>query len=266
MHDFSNLLHQSQPPALSVIRAGHWDATAGKDYPVHRHTVWELAYYRAGHVECSIDNHIFDGRPGVLVVIPPGTMHGDIARTAYQNVWIQFETPDLAWPRMCVDDPANTIGSLCTAIVREFEEQGLNYAEITTLLLWQLHFLLQRMQERPRISAAEQLVRHVEIIVAERYHIPLRLKEIAQEIGTSETYLRAQFVRLRRRTPSQHIQAERVKHALALLQTSTQTLESIAEYCGYNSASHLTRHIKRVTGQTPGTLRGQVSYTLPAAE
>src|SRR5687767_3751147 len=107
MHDFSNLLHQSQPPALRVIRAGQWDAAAGRDYPIHRHTLWEIAYYRAGHVECSIGNHMFDGRPGVLLVIPPGAMHGDIARTAYQNIWIQFEAPDLAWPRMCVDDHEN---------------------------------------------------------------------------------------------------------------------------------------------------------------
>ncbi len=266
MHESSNLLHQSQPPALNVIRAGHWDAVAGNDYPDHRHTLWELAYYFAGHVACSIGNHLFDARPGILLVIPPGTMHGDIARTAYQNVWIQFEAPDLAWPRMCVDDSEHTIGRLCAAIVREFNEQGLNYAEMTTLLLWQLHILLQRMQEQPKISAAEQLVRHVESIVAERYHIPLRLKEIAQEVGTSDTYLRAQFVRLRSRTPSQHVQAVRVKHALALLQTSTLTLESVAECCGYNSASHLTRHIKRATGQTPGALRGQIFHGVTVLE
>src|SRR5215203_1076850 len=99
MHDFSNLLHQSQPPALNVLRACHWDANAGKDYPAHRHSLWELTYYRAGHVDSSIGNHMFDGRQGVMLVIPPGTLHGDTARTAYKNVWIQFEGTDLGWPR-----------------------------------------------------------------------------------------------------------------------------------------------------------------------
>src|SRR3954454_16748836 len=261
MHDLSKVLHQSQPPTLRVIRAGRWDAAAGRDYPVHQHTLWEMAFYSLGHVECSIGNHVFDGRAGVLVVIPPGVMHGDIARTAYQNFWIQFEAPDLPWPRMCVDDHENTIGRLCAAIVREFEEQALNHADMTTLLLCQLLILLTRMQEQPQLSAAEQVVWHAEIIVAERFGSPLRLREIAEEIGISDTYLRAQFVRLRSRTPSQHVQAVRVKHALALLQTSTLTLESIAEFCGYNSASHLTRHIKRATGQTPGALRSQLSHS-----
>jgi AraC-like DNA-binding protein len=256
MHAFAQLLHQSQPRAFNVLRAGHWDASTGKDYPHHQHTSWEITYYRSGQVECPIGGDVYQGRPGVLLVIPPGVSHSTIARTAYQNFWIQFDGPDLAWPRMCVDSSDHTIGRLCAAIVREFQEQALGYAEMNALLLGQLYIVLSRMQEQPKMAAAEQLIRFVEIIVAERYRTPLRVNEIAREVGVSDAYLRAQFVRLRGHTPSEHVQMVRVKHALALLQTSTLTLESIAESCGYNSASHLTRHIKRATGKTPGALRG----------
>src|SRR4051794_17755174 len=129
MHNQSRFLHQSQPHELRVIRAGSWDAAAGKNYPIHRHTVWEMVFYCSGRVDCLIGNHVFDGRPGVLVVIPPGVMHGDIARTAYQSLWVQFEAPDLPWPQLCLDDHENTVGRSCSAIVREFQEQALGYAE-----------------------------------------------------------------------------------------------------------------------------------------
>ncbi len=256
MHDFSRLLHESQP-SLQVLRAGPWSAAAGNDYPLHSHQSWELVYYHAGRIDCLIEGEVHDIRPGVLYVIPPGVRHADIAHTAYKSFWIQFETPDLPWLRSYVDDLDHNIGRLCAAVVREFEERALSYSGMTTLLLWQLHIYLNRMQDAPQVSAAEQLVRHAEGIVAERIHEPLKVQEIAEEVGVSNTYLREQFVRLRGCTPSEHVQATRVKRAMQLLQQSSMTLELIADTCGYHSASHLTRHIKRATGTTPGAVRAQ---------
>jgi AraC-like DNA-binding protein len=42
-----------------------------------------------------------------------------------------------------------------------------------------------------------------------------------------------------------------VRHALNLLRTSDITIEAVALQCGYDSASHLSRHIKRATGKAP---------------
>ena len=255
MHTFSQLLHQSQPLTFNVLRAGTWEMAAGKGYPLHRHTSWEIVYYRSGYVEGLVGDDIYEGRPGVLLAIPPGVMHGELAHIATQDFWIQFDGPEIAWPRLCVDDAQHSIGQLCAAIVRECQEQPLKQDEMNALLLGQLYILLMRMAEQPKLSAAERMVRHVEIIMAERYTAPLKVNELAREVGVSDTYLRAQFVRLRGTTPSEHMQTVRVRHAVTLLQTSTLTLETIAETCGYNSASHLTRHIKRATGKTPGALR-----------
>lgn len=255
MHVISRLLHQSEPAPLRVIRAGNWEAAEGKDYPYHQHRSWELTYVRTGQIECPVGDEVFHGRPGFLLVIPPGVGHCTIARTAYQNFWIQFDGSDLDWPRFCMDTSDHTIGQLCTAMVREYETQNAGYTEMNALLLAQLYIVITRMREEPEMFAAEKLIRHVEVIVAERYRTPLKVGEIAHEVGVSDSYLRSQFVRLRGCTPSEHMQKVRVKHAIALLQASTLTLEAIADACGYNSASHLTRHIKRATGKTPGALR-----------
>ena len=173
MHDFSQLLHQSQP-TLHVLRAGPWSAAAGKDYPLHRHNSWELVYYHAGHIDCLIDDQVHDIRPGVLYVIPPGIVHSDIAHTAYKSFWIQFETPGVPWSGSYYDDPDHTIGRICAAVVREFEQRAMSYGGMSTLLLWQLHIHLNRMCDHPQPSAAEQIVRHAEGIVAERFHEPIK--------------------------------------------------------------------------------------------
>ena len=256
MHGSSKLLHGSLLPAARLISAGTWEAPVGKDFPAHQHTTWELVYYRSGNIECPIGDQVYNGQPGVLLTIPPGVVHSELARTAYTNFWVQIDAPaDMPWPRVSLDDRENTIRNVCAAIVREYREQPLGYAEMSRLLVWQFDILLQRFQEQQALSTAERLVRQVEHIVAERHATPLKLEEIAQEVGVSSAYLRAQFVRLRGRTPSAHVQAVRVSHALVLLSTSSFTLEAIAQLCGYDSASHLSRHIKRVTGETPGALR-----------
>ena len=53
-----------------------------------------------------------------------------------------------------------------------------------------------------------------------------------------------------------YLQALRVRSALGMLRNGDAGLETIADACGYDSASHLSRHIKRATGVSPGALRG----------
>jgi len=243
---------------MQVVSAGSYAAPEGKDFPPHKHVTWELAYYREGNIQCPIGDEIYLGQPGVLLATPPGITHAELARTGYVNFWVQIEAPaGVPWPRMCVDDRDQTLGHVCAALVREHREQALGHAEMGTLLVKQLDILLRRVQEQRQLSAAERLVRQVEHIVAERHGTPFRVQEIAREVGVSPTYLRTQFVRLRGLPPREHVQAVRARHALSLLRNSTLTLEAIAEICGYDSASHLSRHIKRVTGETPGSLRGK---------
>ncbi len=83
------------------------------------------------------------------------------------------------------------------------------------------------------------------------------IADVAREIGISPSGLRSLFSRHRAGTPMAYLQAIRVQHALGIIRNSNLSLEAVAHACGYDSASHLSRHVKRVTGQSPGTLRGR---------
>jgi transcriptional regulator GlxA family with amidase domain len=67
--------------------------------------------------------------------------------------------------------------------------------------------------------------------------------------------LRAYFARLRGCSPLAYVQKVRLQHAWMFLTTSDITLDRIAELSGYDSASHLSRHVKRACGKSPGSLR-----------
>jgi AraC-like DNA-binding protein len=256
MHKTLDLLHQAPESASGSLHVGMYEAPAGQDFPPHQHPVWELVYYRAGRIGCVVDRETFEGYPGLLVLTPPRTVHAELAWTAYANTYLTIDLPrEYPWPLLCIDDAANTISHIFTQLFGEYHGNSAHRREMLNALILQLDVLLSRWRRQESLSREERLISEVERLMAERFACPLSIQQIAREVGIAPSTLRTQFARARGKTPSSHLQEIRVRHALYLLRTSDITLESVAGQCGYDSASHLSRHIKRATGKSPGSLR-----------
>jgi AraC-like DNA-binding protein len=244
--------------SFRFVNAGTHEAAEGAHLPPHQHPIWELVYYRTGFPTCPLGDQVFACEPGMLLITPPRTTHSEFAWTAYSTYWITIDAPESTpWPTLALDDAERTIGHVCTAMVREARGRAPGSEQMLALLVEQLDLLLQRAQEQRSLSSSERLVRNAEQIIEERYATPLLIKDVAREVGVSRSYLRSQFVHLRGYTPMAYLQMVRVRRTLALLHHSTLTLETIANMCGYDSASHLSRMVRRATGKSPGTLRRQ---------
>lgn len=254
MHRTGNVLHKSPHPLFSFTNAGEWSARKGADFPAHKHTFWELVYYRSGSISVSVENEWFDVSPRMVLITPPQTFHSEIARTAYSNFFIGIDAPpDFPWPRVCFDSDDHEFEKVCGAIVNEWRSARPHREAMLSLLLSQLTILLQRHADQ--VSPAETLVRKAEQIIARSFAARPLIEDIARETGTSVSSLRAHFSRLRKRSPLEHLQAIRAEHALTLLRTSNLTLDAVAEMSGYHSASHLSRHVKYATSISPGKFR-----------
>jgi AraC-like DNA-binding protein/quercetin dioxygenase-like cupin family protein len=261
MHKRAKALHESPKTegerGLELVAAGAYAAPQGKDYPPHQHTVWEVVYYREGNIRCPIGDAVYIGQPGTVLATPPGTVHAEIARTAYANFFIQIAAPtETPWPVLAYDDAAGTFGHLCAALVREMREQASNRDALTALLLAQLDIHLRRRSHPvTEDSEAERIVRQAERLIEERNAEPLRIAEVARTVGVSPSTLRAYFTERRGVSPRDYLRAARARRAIALLRTSDLTLDAVAHLTGYDSASHLSRHVRQVTGVSPGMLR-----------
>lgn len=254
MHKSLDLLHQAPVYSLSLLHVGTYEAPAGQNFPPHQHPVWELVYYRAGHIGCVVGDETFEGYPGLLVATPPQTVHAELAWTAYANTYMTIDLPrEYSCPLICDDDASNSIGHVFNSLFAEYHGNSAHRTEMINALLLQLNVLLLRRQEL--VPRQERLIDEVERLMAERFSAPLSIQQIAREVGIAPSTLRAQFARVRGKTPSAYLQEIRVRHALNLLRTSDITIEAVALQCGYDSASHLSRHIKRATGKSPGSLR-----------
>lgn len=254
MHRTRNELHKTPNPLFGFTSAGEWNARKGKHFPPHTHTYWEIVYYRSGNIGAMIGDELFEVSPRTVLITPPQTLHSEIAHTAYSNFYIGIDAPaEFPWPRVCFDSDGDDFHRICAAIVKEWSASRLQRAAMLSSLLNQLVIMIQRAAEQ--VSPAEALVRRAEQIINQNFAARPLIKDIAQEVGASVSSLRAHFSQVRKCSPMDHLHSVRVRHALSLLETSTLTLDVIAEMCGYHSSSHLSRHVKMVTSYSPGVFR-----------
>jgi AraC-like DNA-binding protein len=252
MQKATAVMHKS--PRL--LGAGVHTARPGKDYPSHAHTSWELVYYVRGRITCPIGDETYAATPGTVLLTPPQTWHAELSRTGYTNRFLQVDaTAGHPWPRVCFDDGDRTLGRVFDALVRESAQPATDSDRLSSLLLDELDLLLRRAAAAPPTTPAEQLVAHAERIFEERFAAGIRVGAVATELGISASGLRAAFARLRGTSPSAALQHVRLRHALGHIRNSTLPLQVIADLTGYDSVSHLSRHVKSATGSAPGALR-----------
>lgn len=251
MQEATVVMHES----LRLLGAGVHSAKPGKDYPSHAHTSWELVYYVRGRITCPVGAETYAATPGTVLLTPPRTWHAELSRTGYVNRFLQVDAGEgMPWPRICFDDGDRNLGRVFDALVRESAQPCDDSEELCSLLLSELDLLLRRAAAEP-VSVAEQLVAQAERIFEDRFAARIRVATVAAELGISPSGLRASFARLRGTSPRAALQNVRLRHALGHIRNSTLPLQTIAELTGYDSASHLSRHVKAVTGSRPGALR-----------
>lgn len=256
MHRTPEVPGVGEPPKL--FAAATYAAAAGQHYPRHQHSTWELIYYRSGHIGCVLESRTVETRPGMVLVIPPHTLHHDQAHSAYSQVYLRLERrPPLPnWPDVTFDDGERTLGYLFGALTREWRappspERG----ELLGLLVRQLDLTLCRKAHEPPEHAAEWLVREAERLFETHLRDAPTVEVLAAELAVAPSTLRAHFARLRGHSPTQYLQQLRLERALELIRGSSLNLDEIAGLCGYYSASHLGRNVKKATGQSPGRFR-----------
>ncbi|MDR3707782.1 MAG: AraC family transcriptional regulator [Capsulimonadaceae bacterium] len=256
MHEAHKIVHKSPSELIEFCGGGSYSAAKGEDFPPHKHSVWELVYYRSGHIRCPVGITQYAGVPGLLLITPPQTVHAEIASTAYSNYFVQLIAHfDPGWPVAVHDDPSLGLQPLFAAIARELTGNHPYRPDLLALLGAQLNLILRRARLQTTATPAEALVMRAEAIMEERFRSSLRIADVAAEIGCSPSALRAYFATCRQSTPRAYLQDVRLRNAVAFLRNSSLTVQAVADQCGFDSASHLSRCIKKATGASPGRLR-----------
>jgi AraC-like DNA-binding protein len=238
------------------MNAGLYRAAKNADMPLHQHKYWELVYYCSGAVDCLVEDTKRPGQAGLYWLTPPGINHGENAVTAYACYWIALDYPASGdWPLFLQDDERQHVERVCQQIVFEFDGKSAGRERMLELLGEQVRMLIDRASSEKILAPAEQSILRAERWMEEHCAQPLAIREVARESGVSISGLRKYFHTLRGCSPRDHLRRVRFDKAMKLLRTSSHKLEMVAELCGYDSASHLSRSVKEFSGRTPGQIR-----------
>lgn len=93
-------------------------------------------------------------------------------------------------------------------------------------------------------------------------HEPITVQEIAKYLNMNRSYLSTLFTRYMKLPPHDYIKLCRLTRARHLLESSTISIASIANSCGYERSESLVRAFRQQYGIAPGAYRKQKNEQL----
>jgi AraC family transcriptional regulator len=111
------------------------------------------------------------------------------------------------------------------------------------------------------VARLAPVLRLIETCCAE----PLTLRRLADAVHLHPVYFATWFRQVTGLSPHRYLARYRVQRARALLLSTDQTLDQIADATGHANRSHLTRAFRRVTGLTPSQIRRRDAPAIRAA-
>lgn len=147
--------------------------------------------------------------------------------------------------------------ALATDLLKACQQEE-RMSELPLLLLALLLARLRRQQPVPRRKhhpAVEPGVVTRVNQLAHRSNQPLGLKEIARNLGISQSHLRARFRASCGVSIGRHLRRLRLERACGLLRLTPHRVTEIADQCGFNSIYSFSRAFCAAFGQSPSVYR-----------
>lgn len=258
---------------LKVLWVARYDYQPGWVLNGHKHNYFQIIYIIAGRGDFFIDNEKRQINPGQVYFIQPGVFHGLKAdkNKVIKTLDTKFEVNDLA-----LNDRLKTI-KVCgkeTDIVNYLEkirEEGIEkkdlFEEFSSLYLYNIILMILR-EQMPEKKDLEETERHVapannpvcnEFItfIRENYSKDIKLKDIAESMGYTESYICHCFKKAGMESPMHQLYQYRIKKAEELILYSDYSLKQIASMTGFKTVHHFNRIFKKYNSLTPGEYRNK---------
>lgn len=210
--------------------------------------------------------------PGNAIVLAPNTPYSyGNPNDSYSDDWLHFELPD----HSCFEKYQKLTNQLFpiknadfyTFYIRQILWESSYGAKETTrentnaLFTVLLNHLLTDFQDQNDITAGnafqipfQNLRLSIQNSVAERHTI----KKHAKDMGINEYYFQHLYSQFFGISFQQDLIQMRIDYAKYILETSSLSIEQVAEISGYTNEVHFFRQFKQITGITPARYRKSV--------
>ncbi len=259
-----------------------WEREYGAGYGtmLHFHNYLEIGYCYHGSGRLIINDRVYRYGDQMFTVIPANIPHttisdpGNICKWEFLFIDVdsfvknEVQSLDRKWggttdflkninsrgtlkSRENHPNPAQLIRS----IIRECRKKDDYYMESLKGYIYSLLIEIIRLnEERERLSTANNLQNHIRDVIAyvdEHYAEEIRVSDMADACGLSESHFRRTFEETMNTKPVEYINLVRIDKACELITAGGHSMEEVSFIVGYQTPSTFNRNFKLLTGTTP---------------
>lgn len=245
---------------------------------LHFHNYMEIGFCYDGRGVVILDEEAVPYQGDMFTIIPKNYPHNTDSENFSYSKWeyLFVDVEELLQDvyhenKMFADELASIInnrawaaevsrspeaGGLIRNIMEEMRYKKELYAESVRGMLLSLFIHIARMNQKPSGWVKKQSVGVSQMTVAlhyigKHYAENLTIGDLAAVSHMSETNFRRVFQKAMNMTPSDYLNLVRVQGACEYMKKSTDSMEMVAEKCGFQSVSTFNRNFKKVLGMTP---------------
>lgn len=244
----------------------------------HFHNYMEIGVCYDGTGIVELDEEIIPYQPNMFTIIPKNFPHNTESENFSLNRWeylyidVEIFLRDIyednhiyaddlislinnrAWVIYTAEHPEMT--GMIRSIMEEMRYKKEFYYESVQGLLFSLLMNIARMNRKVFNKVKKQSGGGSQMTVAlhhigKHYAEDLKIGDLASVSHMSETHFRRVFQKTMNMTPSDYLNLVRVQMACELMKKSEDSMEMVAEKCGFQSVSTFNRNFKKIVGTTP---------------
>ena len=254
VHPFPKELWSGAVPRSREISCLYVDSYEGPR--IHEgtesHAYWEMVGIVRGTGR-SVGEREIDLKPGMVLLIPPGVVHGEVSQCAdFGTIWAGFD-----WVQPSPDQK-NVLWLEDRDLLTRIEElwifsreQGKRIGpELDAIMASLAHRFLRVREESESSGGGDFDVRAIRFIES-HYREPVPIPKLARFLGCSEGYLHRCFRKQTGLAPNDYIKKLRIRQAAFLLKNTDLPIAAVAEKVGYPNAYYFSRVFSQITGHSP---------------
>lgn len=220
----------------------------------HSHDYHQLVLPVAGTLELSINGRGGEVSDQRAAVIAAGHDH-DFAATG-ANRFLVADVPEALAPALDRLPLFFELDPALTHYVQFLHHQAATEQAGPNTQRQMLLLLIQLMEERHRDAVRiDRRIAAARSFLDEHFHQPVTLAQLARVSHLSQRQLSELFQRQVGMSPQHYLTERRMQQAWHLLETTTLSIQGIAEQVGYTSAAAFSDRFRKHFGQSPTGFR-----------
>lgn len=236
-----------------------------RNYEMHSHTKDQLSYVEGGIAYVTIANEYLVVPAMHFLWIPANTPHRlKVSHHATQLHSFYFKSSDKDFYRQLEIYPATKLITELIRFSERWTHQFVNFSEPYAHTLLSLHGLLELSADKPiklQLPTSENpKMGKILTYIHQKFNTALSLNEMCNAFNTSERTFCRLFKKEMKISFFQYLKTYRIIQAIDLLQKrKDDSVEEIANACGYESIAAFSNAFLELTGIRPSQMRKAIS-------